>query len=54
MSAEHAERFDALFSGLRRAFGAYVFPPGTKADARGKIDGEAATWSRRPLAIDTG
>jgi hypothetical protein len=47
-----AERFDALFSGLRRAFGQYLIPQGTKADARGKVEGRASTWSNRDLSIE--
>lgn len=46
-----APRFMALFSGLSRSFGQYVVPPGTKADARGKIEGQAETWSKRPLSV---
>jgi hypothetical protein len=44
-------RFDRLFDGLRRAFGQYLVPPGTRADDRGKIEGKAETWSRRLLEL---
>jgi hypothetical protein len=41
-----------LFSGLERAFGQYFVPPGTKADERGKVEGRAETWSKRPLELN--
>lgn len=42
----------ALFSGLTRSFGQYIVPPGAKADARGKVEGRAETWSKRLLVAD--
>ena len=49
--ASRAERFNQLFNGLKRAFGQYIIAPGTRADARGKIEGKAVTWSSRLLDL---
>jgi hypothetical protein len=48
---ERAARFMALFAGLERAFGQYTVPPGTKADAKGKVEGRAKTVTDRDLTL---
>ena len=50
--ASTIERFCTLFAGLARAFGQYTVPAGAKADSRGKIEGQAVTWSARPIRMD--